>query len=89
MKNFESEFDSGIKSMKMDDKFKELDEEMKKVSTMVDNERKNLNDLGFQLQSTVDVVEKKYQEAIAEESERFKEKMEAQYQRFVKRWKKR
>ena len=80
MKNFESEFDSGIKSMKMDDKFKELDEEMKKVSTMVDNERKNLNDLGFQLQSTVDIVEKKYQEAIAEESDRFKEKMEAQYQ---------
>ena len=50
--------------MKMDDKFKELDEEMKKVSAMVDKERKNLNDLGFQLQSTVDVVEKKYQEAI-------------------------
>ena len=81
MKKFENEFDSGIKDMKMDDKFKELDKEMKKVTAMVDKERKNLNDLGFQLQSTVDVVEKKYQEAITEESERFKEKMEAQYQK--------
>merc|ERR1711991_1001910 len=68
MKKFENEFDSGIKDMKM-------------VTAMVDKERKNLNDLGFQLQSTVDVVEKKYQEAITEESERFKEKMEAQYQK--------
>ena len=81
IKQFEYDFDSDVKNIKMDEKFKDLEKEMNKVTSMVEKERKNLNDLGIQLQSTVDIVDKKYQEAIEDESNKFKEKMEAQYEK--------
>lgn len=81
IKEFEKKFEQDPQLQGMNQQFKDLDAEMKKLNTFVETEHKNLNDLNVQLQGTVENVEVKYKEAIDAEGQKFKEQLETEYEK--------
>ena len=85
VKAYEDQLNEDPQIKNMNEQFKELDAEMKKLNTYVEKEQKNLNDLGIQLDGTVEKVEEKYKAAIDSEGQKFKEQLEREYEKIRER----